>query len=248
MKTNLLFDADMLIYLALQNAEHEIEWSPNFFTLHSDLNEASNFFESHVQELIRLVLEHWNIEGEYTIKMAMSDTEGNFRKSLITEDYKANRKSKRRPVAFLPMRQWVRDNFDCIEIPNLEADDCVGIHADKNAIMISGDKDFRSIPCRFYDFMRNEYYDTTLKEANYFHLYQTLIGDTVDNYKGCPKVGEVKAKKILDNEPTWEAVVRAYEANGLTEEDALENARLAFILRKGYYNKKTKQVKLWTPS
>ena len=104
--------------------------------------------------------------------------------------------------------------------------------------MISGDKDFRSIPCRFYDFMRNEYYNTTLKEANYFHLYQTLIGDTVDNYKGCPKVGEVKAKRILDNEPTWEAVVRAYEANGLTEEDALENARLAFILRKGYYNKK----------
>lgn len=246
MKTKLLFDADMLLYVALQRAEREIEWQPNLFTLHCDLNEATTHFEEHTQELIKLVLDHWNIEGEYSINMAMTDLESNFRKT-IDEQYKANRKSKRRPVAFLQMRQWIRDEFNTLEIPTLEADDCIGINADKNAIIISGDKDFRSIPCRFYDFMRNEFYETTKQEAHYFHMYQTLIGDVVDNYKGCQGVGAVKAERMLDEDPSWERVVKAYEASGQTEEEALKNARLAFILHKGYYNKKTKEVKLWTP-
>lgn len=236
----------MMIYLALQNAEKEFVWEDGFYTLSADFNEAIVSFDNHLAELVPLVLNHWNIEGEYQIIMAMTDLKNNFRKS-ISEEYKANRKSKRRPLMFLPMREWVMDNFNTLMIDNLEADDCIGISADKNSIMLSGDKDFRSIPCRFYDFLRNEFYDTTKEEAFYFHMYQTLIGDTADNYKGCPKIGEVRAKRILDEECSWEAVVRAYKANGSTEEEALVNARLAFILQKGYYNKKTKEVKLWTP-
>lgn len=236
----------MMIYLALQNTEKEFVWEDGFYTLSADFNEAIVSFDNHLAELVPLVLNHWNIEGEYQIIMAMTDLKNNFRKS-ISEEYKANRKSKRRPLMFLPMREWVMDNFNTLMIDNLEADDCIGISADKNSIMLSGDKDFRSIPCRFYDFLRNEFYDTTKEEAFYFHMYQTLIGDTADNYKGCPKIGEVRAKRILDEECSWEAVVRAYKANGSTEEEALVNARLAFILQKGYYNKKTKEVKLWTP-
>lgn len=236
----------MMIYLALQNAEKEFVWEDDFYTLSADFNEAIVSFDNHLAELVPLVLNHWNIEGEYQIIMAMTDLKNNFRKS-ISGEYKANRKSKRRPLMFLPMREWVMDNFNTLMIDNLEADDCIGISADKNSIMLSGDKDFRSIPCRFYDFLRNEFYDTTKEEAFYFHMYQTLIGDTADNYKGCPKIGEVRAKRILDEECSWEAVVRAYKANGSTEEEALVNARLAFILQKGYYNKKTKEVKLWTP-
>lgn len=244
--TKLLIDADMMIYLALQNAEKEIDWGDGFYTLHADFNEATTLFDNHLEELTRLVLEHYNIEGEYKIYMAMTDLKANFRKTIDPE-YKANRKSKRRPMMFIPMREWVQENFNVLMIDNLEADDCIGISADKNSIMISGDKDFRSIPCRFYDFMRNEYFDTTKEEAHYFHMYQTLIGDTADNYKGCPKIGEVRAKRILDEDCSWEQVVRTYIANGSTEEEALKNARLAFILQKGYYNKKTKEVKLWTP-
>lgn len=236
----------MMIYLALQNAEKEFVWEDGFYTLSADFNEAIVSFDNHLAELVPLVLNHWNIEGEYQIIMAMTDLKNNFRKT-ISEEYKANRKSKRRPLMFLPMREWVMDNFNTLMIDNLEADDCIGISADKNSIMLSGDKDFRSIPCRFYDFLRNEFYDTTKEEAFYFHMYQTLIGDTADNYKGCPKIGEVRAKRILDEECSWEAVVRAYKANGSNEEEALVNARLAFILQKGYYNKKTKEVKLWTP-
>ena len=246
-KTKLLIDADMMIYLALQNAETEHDWGDGFYTLSAFFPDATMAFDSHLKELVRLVLEHWNIEGEYEILMAITDLKHNFRKD-ITPEYKANRKSKRRPMMFIRMREWVLENFNVLMIDNLEADDCIGIHADKDSIMISGDKDFRSIPCRFYDFMRNEFYNTTKEEAHYFHMYQTLIGDTADNYKGCPKIGEVRAKRLLDEDCSWEAVVRAYVANGSTEEEALMNARLSFILQKGYYNKKTKKVKLWTPS
>ena len=224
-KTKLLIDADMLVYLALQNAETEHDWGDGFYTLSAFFPDATTAFDSHLKELVRLVLEHWNVEGEYEILMAITDLKHNFRKD-ITPEYKANRKSKRRPMMFIRMREWVLENFNVLMIDNLEADDCIGIHADKDSIMISGDKE----------------------EAHYFHMYQTLIGDTADNYKGCPKIGEVRAKRLLDEDCSWEAVVRAYVANGSTEEEALMNARLSFILQKGYYNKKTKKVKLWTPS
>ena len=80
---------------------------------------------------------------------------------------------------------------------------------------------------------------------------QTLMGDSADNYKGCPGVGPVKADKILkeetDEKVLWGEVVNAFEKAGLTEEDAIENARLAYLLKDGDYNFETKEVTLWQP-
>jgi len=42
-------------------------------------------------------------------------------------------------------------------------------------------------------------------------------------------------------------VVAAYNKKGLSEEVALENARLARILRNGEYDTDTGEVKLWNP-
>lgn len=244
-KTRLLFDADMLLYIACQRTEKVIEWDEGLFTLHCFLPEAAAMFDEHVMELTSLVLEHYNVDGEYEIIMCLSD-EVNFRKQLWSE-YKANREHKRRPVCYRAMREWIQTYYTTLMYPRLEADDTIGITATDTDIIISGDKDFRTLPFRFYDFMRNEYSEHTEEQANYWHLFQTLIGDPTDNYKGCPKVGEVKAKKILDEDCSWNAVVKAYEANGSDEDTALLNARLAFILRDGYYNKQTKKVKLWKP-
>ena len=74
---------------------------------------------------------------------------------------------------------------------------------------------------------------------------QTLIGDIADGYKGCPGIGAVKAKKLLDEAPVWATVKDAYEKAGLTEEDALQQARMARILRSSDYP--DGQVKLWSP-
>jgi hypothetical protein len=43
------------------------------------------------------------------------------------------------------------------------------------------------------------------------------------------------------------SVKNAYDKAGLTEEDALVQARVAYILRKSDYDRKTQTVKLWRP-
>ena len=75
---------------------------------------------------------------------------------------------------------------------------------------------------------------------------QTLTGDVTDGYKGCPGVGEKKAETIL-KKGTWEEVLKAYEAAKLTEQDALQQARVARICRVEDFNYKLGDVNLWTP-
>lgn len=55
----------------------------------------------------------------------------------------------------------------------------------------------------------------------------------------------VEVRTFID---LWSCIVSAYEKAGLTEQDALVQARCARILRHGEYNFKTKKVKLWTPT
>ena len=45
----------------------------------------------------------------------------------------------------------------------------------------------------------------------------------------------------------WAVVLAAYEKAGLTEADALAQARVARILRASDYDFKQKKVKLWNP-
>ena len=88
----------------------------------------------------------------------------------------------------------------------------------------------------------------TEEEANFNHLCQTLSGDRTDNYSGIPGCGPITAEKILKGNETWAAVSDAYKRAGLTEEDALANARCARICRDGDYTPKTGQVRLWKPT
>ena len=69
------------------------------------------------------------------------------------------------------------------------------------------------------------------------------MGDRADNYAGCPGVGDVTARKLLEKDCSWDTVVSAFEKVGLSEEDALVQARVARILRNTDY--KGTQVILW---
>jgi DNA polymerase-1 len=74
------------------------------------------------------------------------------------------------------------------------------------------------------------------------------MGDPTDGYSGCPKIGAVTAKKILEKGATWNAVVAAYAKQNLNETYALTQARLARILRYSDWDLETGQLKLWEPS
>ena len=238
----------MLIYETCSAVEVELEWEEDLWTLHADANQAKARLDDRLSLIIEKVLRRLNYEGHYEIVMCLSDTE-NFRKKILPS-YKANRADKRKPVCYAAVVEWVKANYDTRQYPTLEADDCVGIMMTRkgaHAVSVSGDKDFMSIPGKFFNHLTDVLKTISEEEANYRHLYQTLVGDTADNYKGCPSYGDVTARKLLDKTPTWQAVKEAFESKGLTAEDALVQARVARILRASDWDFKKKCPKLWTP-
>lgn len=86
------------------------------------------------------------------------------------------------------------------------------------------------------------------KKADEWFFIQTMAGDATDGYSGVPGIGVKRAAELLEKEgATWPTVVAAFEKAGLTEEDALKNARLARILRFSDYDHDNEQPILWTP-
>lgn len=182
----------------------------------------------------------------------------NYRYGLYP-DYKGNRKDIEPHPAFHALKERVMDRSDVCWEEGIEADDLIGIRVTEgsNRVAVSADKDFATIPCRLFipashGKKKGEWFSFTEGEANLNWLRQCMTGDTIDNYKGIPGVGKVKAEKCLPSpEPVelmWPKVVQMFQSKKLTEEDALLMARLARILRSGEYDFEKKEVKLWEPS
>jgi DNA polymerase-1 len=189
------------------------------------------------------------------IILCFSDPKHNFRKDVYP-NYKSNRKSKRKPVCYKGLLEYLNENYPFVTYPKLEGDDVCGILATNgslsNPIIVSADKDFKTIPTSFFDTARGTAEVIDELEANYWHLYQTLIGDTTDGYPGCKGIGPVAATKLLDKavnkgENLWDVVVAAYKKAGFDEEYALVQARCAYILRASHFDFEKQEVKLWLP-
>ena len=116
-------------------------------------------------------------------------------------------------------------------------------------VIVSIDKDMKSIPCLLSS-NGKDIQKISKEQADYNFAFQTLVGDSTDNFLGCPSVGPKKATLILDNANNsyWEAIVKAFDKVGLTENDAIIQAQMAYILReKEDYNFETKEVNVWQP-
>jgi DNA polymerase-1 len=240
-------DADALVYQSTTAVEVETEWSSDFWTLHSDAAEAKQVFLNKLDTIIRKVTTKMK-QKDYRIIMCFSDKE-NFRK-LVYPDYKSNRVGKRKPVSYRGVKKWVEETFEIACYPCCEGDDAIGILATslENTVIVSIDKDMKTISgATYYDYGNDKFYKNTPELAEYFRYYQTLIGDTCDHYPGCPGIGDKTARKILDENCTWKAVVKTYESKGLTEDDALVQARVARILHASDYDFETNTVILWEP-
>ncbi len=235
-----VIDGDMIVYRASFGAENEIRWSDDVYTLHMDMNEALDKVESHIDS----ILSRLNT-SEFVLAFSPKTT---FRHKLF-DGYKANRANKRKPLGLSDLISRVIEKYNGIKFDNIEADDTIGLICTKDdqCIAVSGDKDFLTLPCKFYNFLKDEVVETSLEEANYNHLIQTLTGDAVDGYAGVKGVGVKTAEKLLAKTgATWEGVVAIYESKGLSYDDALINARLAYILRDGDYDiDKQKLLRLW---
>lgn len=236
----LLIDADTAAYTSCQSSEVEVEYG-DWHMVASDFRQAQRRFT----ETIRLWQNRWQCDAVEVFFTGRS----NFRK-LVDPDYKGHR-LKRKPLGFHRLVKWARDTYTSHLIEGLEADDLLGIRCHQttdNVLLISADKDLKQIQCRQWN--GTDETNPTLEECDRFFYLQVLTGDPVDGYSGCPGIGAVKANALLDKSPPefwWETVVQAYVKAGQTEADALQNARLARILRPGEFDHDTKQPILWTP-
>ena len=244
-KTTLLVDGDIILYKVAVHCEIVTDWGNDFFTLHADLQQAKEEVDVALSDLMT------ELNG---VEMIISlSSPNNFRKDVLPS-YKYNRKRTRKPVIFPPLKDYLREVYEVVEFDGLEGDDVIGIlgtgykELKGVPVLVSTDKDMKTIPCRLYNPEKSELgiVERSQEEADYYHLYQTLTGDATDGYKGCPGVGPKSAERLLIN-PVWDTVKTTYENNGLTEEDALVQARVARILRCSDFDRKKKEVILWNP-
>lgn len=239
MKRTLLIDGDIVAYRYASIVEHEIDWGDDVWSLWADAKEAKQLILQYLDQLVEATAADDFI-------FTFSDTE-NFRKGVYA-DYKSNRKGKRKPTCYNALKEWIEDEYETEQYPTLEGDDVMGILATcgkyEETVIVSEDKDMKTIPGLLW--RASEMSDISEEEADYFHLYQTLVGDTTDGYGGLRGVGDKKATELL-KVPTWDTVVSAFEKAGYTEDDALVQARLARILRASDYNFKKGEPILWNP-
>jgi DNA polymerase-1 len=166
-------------------------------------------------------------------------------------------------------RDFITERYKTYSIPKLEGDDLIGLLLTgpngKHYVGISTDKDIYTIPgnvVRVGD-QKSGYLRNTIREADKYWMTQTITGDMVDNYKGCPGAGKKRAEEALRgllSLPTmWEKVLYIYAdmfdhpkwgekfTQPTAYDEALMNARCARILRYGDWDKETGDIKLWTP-
>lgn len=248
-KVTLLLDSDIIAYKFASTAQKNFDWNGDGQVV-SDVRGIEE-----VTPEVAAYIEEWKQKAgaDEVIVCLSCPTAENFRYGILPS-YKHNRVDTGKPVLLNPIKDWMRVMYPVFERPTLEADDVMGILSthqflvEGKKIIFSEDKDMKTIP----GWLLNPTKDTKPRyisedQADYFHLYQTLVGDTTDGYKGCPGVGPVKAEKILAVECSFYAVVLAFESKGLPREDALVQARVARICRFTDYDFTIKEVRPWLP-
>lgn len=258
--TRALIDADMLCFTFCASAEHEIEWSPDFWTLDTDLAVA----KQKVHDWADMMNEHyWDLEFYFSSSLNYrKDLDPSYKSNRVTNGFKRNGK----PIGYSALRAWMEEEYGAREYVGLEGDDAMGINMEgRKTVCLSGDKDLKTVPgyhAPLFEYEKPVW--VTNEEADYNWYLQTLTGDTTDGYKGCPGYGPKTAIKFLEESKPfvaskdgykkgkekgthWECIVSAYQKNGYSEDHAVLQARLARILRPGEYDFEGHSPILWSP-
>lgn len=236
--TKLLIDGDVVLYTSSVATEQGVDWGGGNYVLSSNLFQSQDIAKRYIDTLVN------DLKATDVVLCISGDS--NFRAKMFPE-YKGNR-SPRKPLCYFPLMEWMKDTYSTEHWEGVEADDIMGILSTRdpeNTIIVSPDKDMQTIPGRLY--RKGELLTITEEQANRYHMYQTLVGDATDGYPGCKGIGPKNAEKLLSGPPEghWEAVLKSYEKAGLTADDALLNARMAYILRDQNYS--NGEITLWQP-
>jgi 5'-3' exonuclease len=238
---SLLIDADYIVYKCCAAAETEIDWGDDVIVVSSRFSEA---YDKVQRELFNIATDL----GCFDDSILFFTDSINFRKR-IDPAYKGHR-NRKKPCGYRRVINKLKEDYQVIVMPELEADDALGIYATKEQghIICSPDKDMRQIPGDLYD-LSTGVITITKEEGDRWHLIQALAGDQTDGYSGVPGFGIKRAIAFFEeNGYSWESVVAAFASKDLDESVALQNARLAKILQYTDYDFTNQSIILWTPT
>jgi 5'-3' exonuclease len=245
----LLIDGDILLYQYGCTNESRIEWGEGITSEWSDFEQAKSELDSF---LVSLMLQ----TSTKKLLIAFSSIEPPSFRYKVLPTYKHNRQNKEKPKLYYDLRNYMLENYPCKTKPGLEGDDILGIEATLypgKYIICSTDKDMKQIPGEHYNWRIKKRFKVSEEEADRWFYTQIFTGDSTDGYLGCPGIGPVKANNYLNSikhdflKNGWDCISAWYRVKGLTEQDALTQARVARILRKEDYDFEREEIKLWNP-
>lgn len=212
----ILIDGDIVAYRCAFKCNDESEKTACYTT--------GSFLSDMISELFT------KIDGEPDYHVFLTG-KGNFRNDIaVTAPYKGNRKEKEKPVHLEAIRQYLVENWNATISEDQEADDDIAIAATGESIIVSLDKDFKQVPCRHYNFNKQELTEVTEAEGLLFFYQQIIMGDRADNIMGVHGIGEKKSFKMLDGLSEMEMYNKCIELLE-SEERVIENARLLWLRR-----------------
>lgn len=274
MPTIALMDGDIFAYEIAAGAEEPIHWGDGLWTLHAWEEPAKVRLEGRIEELSdsigadRIIVAlsddtNWRKDVLPSYKENRSGQRKpmllNILKDHLAENYET----------FILPGLEADDVLGILATWRKLKGDKVIVTKDKDLQTIPG--------LHFLSHREDEgVFEVSEEQADKWHLIQTLAGDITDGYQGCPGVGIETARKIIEEpfgweqyehtfksgpragttetrwrkrevDSPWEAVVSHFEKAGLSEDEALVQARVARICRASDYDFKKKEVKLWTP-
>ena len=211
----LLIDADFIVYKSCAASETEIDFGDDVILVTSNFSDA---YGATQRELTKIRDQFGSFSP---LILFFSDTK-NFRKTIMPE-YKGHR-NRKKPCGYKRVINKLKTEYEVIVMPELEADDAMGIYATQNPgnVVVSPDKDMKQIPGELYNL--DEKFTVTKREGEAWHLIQTLAGDQTDGYGGVPGIGVKRAETLFNKEGySWKTVVKAFTDKGLNEYDAITN-------------------------
>lgn len=164
----------------------------------------------------------------------------------INPEYKANRKDVPRPEWLQQVREYLVTVHGAQICDNIEADDALGIHQDKeqgSTVIVSVDKDLLMIPGNHYNFVKDEHSTVPAIDGLRWFYVQLILGDRADNIFGYDGKARTEIPKFLQPKvdvlytchsegEMYEHVLLMYKEAGSSTETMHMNAACLWIHQK----------------
>jgi len=273
-----LIDGDIFCYRLAAAAQEEIDWD-------GDGEATTNLSQEQARDTAFKLVKTWTKMAKCKRTLLVFSDRSNEKASFrfnVHPHYKANRTAER-PMLHDYVKTCLENEFPNKFLPGLEGDDTMGIIATGEDglkyTMVTMDKDMLTVPGRIC-WLRSKPAPMGAKaedhwkiermgriqpdEADYHWMFQTVMGDSVDNFKGAPGIGAKKAETFISRfaglEKNIDGALAAFRAStklsryhdlwvheaAINQKDPaviadaiyqefLMNARCARILRAGEY-------------